>query len=86
MAKTDISKRDHIAQRADNLNKINEGYNDQISYLNEINRLIGKANKMQEREFKSTNDVLDKTKKKLQIDLLPSGSVFCFTPPPIKGT
>ena len=56
------SKKEQIIQAQENLGKVNEGLKDQISYRKELDMLAAKANRMQEREFKFTKDVLDKTK------------------------
>ena len=57
-----VSKQEQVIKSAENLSKVNEGLKDQISYRKEIDMLAAKANRMQEREFKFTKDVLDKTK------------------------
>jgi len=51
-----------IDKQVSGLNDINEGLKDQISYRTELKNLAAKANSMQDREFKFTKDVLDKTK------------------------
>ena len=56
------TKKEQVIKIVKTNSKINEGLKDQISYMEEIGKLAGEANRMSERQFKTAKDILDKTK------------------------
>jgi hypothetical protein len=56
------TKKQQVIDLAKNNAKVNEGLKDTISYMEDIAKLAAKANDMSERQFKTTKDILDKTK------------------------
>ena len=56
------TQKEQLIKIAKTNSQINEGLKDRISYMEEIGKLAGEANRMSERQFKTAKDILDKTK------------------------